>query len=78
MNVLIVEDDADIATAVGIGLQAKGHEVTVAGSGRRMNEVLSESEIDVILLDLGLPDVDGKCTEMTRVRRGLRFQRGKP
>lgn len=58
-RVLIVEDDADIATAVGIGLRAKGHEVIVAGSGRRMNEVLSESEIDVILLDLGLPDVDG-------------------
>lgn len=58
-RVLIVEDDTDIATAVGIGLQAKGHEVVVAGTGRRMNEVLSESEIDVILLDLGLPDVDG-------------------
>lgn len=67
-RVLIVEDDADIATAVGIGLQAKGHDVVVAGSGRRMNEVLSESEVDVILLDLGLPDVDG-IELISQVRR---------
>lgn len=58
-RVLVVEDDTDIARAVSIGLQAKGHEVVVAGTGRRMNEVLGESQIDVILLDLGLPDVDG-------------------
>lgn len=58
-RVLVVEDDNDIATAVSIGLQAKGHEVAVAASGRRMNEILAESEVDVILLDLGLPDVDG-------------------
>ena len=67
-RVLIVEDDTDIATAVSIGLRAKGHDVIVAGSGRRMNEILSESEVDVILLDLGLPDVDG-IELIIRVRR---------
>lgn len=58
-RVLIVEDDTDIATALSIGLRGKGHEVAIATSGRHMNEVLAEAEIDVILLDLGLPDVDG-------------------
>lgn len=67
-RILIVEDDSDIATAVRIGLQAKGHEVLLAGSGRQMNEVLSGNRIDVILLDLGLPDVDG-IDLISQVRR---------
>lgn len=67
-RVLVVEDDTDIATAVSIGLQAKGHEVFVAGTGRRMNEVLGETQLDVILLDLGLPDVDG-IDLITQVRK---------
>lgn len=58
-HVLIVEDDTDIARAVSIGLRGKGHEVSIAASGRQMNEILAEAEVDVILLDLGLPDVDG-------------------
>lgn len=67
-RVLIVEDDTDIARAVSIGLRAKGHEVVLAASGRRMNEVLSETAVDVILLDLGLPDVDG-IELISQVRR---------
>lgn len=67
-RVLIVEDDTDIATAVSIGLRGKGHEVAVATSGRQMNEVLAETEVDVIFLDLGLPDVDG-LELITQVRR---------
>lgn len=67
-HVLIVEDDTDIARAVSVGLRGKGHEVTIAGSGRQMNEALAEAAVDVILLDLGLPDVDG-IELITQVRR---------
>src|SRR3954464_11953507 len=58
-RVLVVEDDAEIAGALRRSLRIEGYDVRVAGDG---DEALSESglfEPDLVVLDLGLPRVDG-------------------
>ena len=58
-RVLIIDDDRDLLNVCRVGLQAFGHDVWTAGTGRGG---LAEAAIrapDVIVLDLGLPDMDG-------------------
>jgi DNA-binding response OmpR family regulator len=58
-QVLLVEDDAAIRTALTRALREHGHSVTAIGSGIAALSAAVESKPDVVLLDLGLPDVDG-------------------
>ena len=60
-RVLIVEDDAGIARALAVNLRARGYEVTHAASGRAAILAASDAHPDVVLLDLGLPDLDGRA-----------------
>jgi two-component system KDP operon response regulator KdpE len=58
-RVLIIDDDPDLLNVCSVGLAALGHQVWTAGTG---HEGLSEAAVrspDVIVLDLGLPDLDG-------------------
>jgi two-component system, OmpR family, KDP operon response regulator KdpE len=58
-RVLIIDDDRALLNVCGVGLHALGHEVWTAGTG---HDGLAEAAIrapDVIVLDLGLPDMDG-------------------
>ena len=59
VQVLLVEDDAEIRTALTRALRDHGHVVTSLGSGMPALSAAVEQKPDVILLDLGLPDVDG-------------------
>src|ERR1700742_2173921 len=58
-QVLLVEDDAAIRTALTRALREHGHVVTSIGSGLPALTLAVEQKPDVVLLDLGLPDVDG-------------------
>jgi len=58
-QVLLVEDDAAIRTALTRALREHGHVVTSLGSGMPALGAAVEQKPDVVLLDLGLPDVDG-------------------
>lgn len=64
MRVLIVEDDPGIATSLQEGLERHGHEIQHTASGR--DAVDAATSVDLVLLDLGLPDLDGKdvCREI--------------
>ena len=55
----MVEDDTAIRGALSRGLTERGHAVTVASAGLNGLELVLNSQPDVVLLDLGLPDVDG-------------------
>jgi two-component system KDP operon response regulator KdpE len=57
--VLTVDDDPAILRTLTINLRARGYEVESAGDGRSALQIVHERMPDVILLDLGLPDVDG-------------------
>ena len=58
-SVLIVEDDASIRTSLSRALTERGHAVTVASAGLEALELVVKAQPDVVLLDLGLPDIDG-------------------
>lgn len=59
-TVLIVEDDAQIRKMLGIILDTAGHKSVDAETGKQGIRLCSSVKPDIILLDLGLPDIDGK------------------
>ena len=59
IRVLVVDDEAALARALAINLRARGIEVEVAGTGAAALELVSRFRPDVVILDLGLPDLDG-------------------
>ncbi len=66
-KVLVVDDEPALARALAINLRANGWEVVTAADGRSALEAAATEHPDVVVLDLGLPDMDG-----TEVLAGLR------
>lgn len=58
-RVLLVDDDAALLRALAINLRSRGWAVTAAADGQSALRLAAEQEVDVVVLDLGLPDVDG-------------------
>ncbi|WP_405996786.1 response regulator [Streptomyces sp. NBC_00829] len=58
-RVLVVEDDPQLVRALKINLQAREFAVETAGDGQTALRVVADYRPDVVLLDLGLPDMDG-------------------
>lgn len=67
-SVLLIEDDQRIRRAVALALEADGFSVTEAGTGEEGLFVLAERDVDVVLLDIMLPDTDGfeVCRQIRR------------
>ncbi|WP_340538122.1 response regulator transcription factor [Nocardioides sp. GXZ039] len=65
--VLVVDDDPAILRTLTINLRARDYEVETAGDGRSALQIVDERMPDVVLLDLGLPDLDG-VDVLTRLR----------
>lgn len=59
MRVLLVEDDPSIAQSVTSSLQTAGIEVHHVGTGQAAIDFVKRDRPDVVLMDLGLPDMDG-------------------
>lgn len=59
IRVLVVDDDRPLARALAINLKAHGYDVTVAHDGRTALTEVARARPAVVVLDLGLPDVDG-------------------
>ena len=58
-RVLVVEDDPQLLRAMRITLRARGHEVVTAATGRKALSEVAAARPDLVVLDLGLPDLDG-------------------
>lgn len=58
-SILIVEDEARIATFVEKGLASAGYSPTVVGTGTAAVDYLATGSFDLVLLDVGLPGIDG-------------------
>lgn len=58
-RVLVVDDEPALARALAINLRSAGWEVVTAADGRAALEAAATTHPDVVLLDLGLPDLDG-------------------
>jgi DNA-binding response OmpR family regulator len=59
LRVLVVEDDEDTAASMALLLRLDGHEVRVAGEGGAALREAQDRPPDVVLLDIGLPGLDG-------------------
>ncbi len=72
-RVLIVEDAEDLREIYAMWLRERGYEVFEAGDGRTAWDRIAELQPDVVLLDLGLPSVDGwKLATLLRLDRRRR------
>ena len=67
MRILLVEDDPTLRRTLAIGLRAEGHEVLTAGDGRTALAAAREDDPQLMVLDLGLPDISG-VEVLTRLR----------
>jgi len=63
-RLLLVDDEVSIQRAMAPLLRSRGYSVTVAGTGREALDLFERERPDLIILDLGLPDMDG--TEVCR------------
>lgn len=72
-RVLIVDDEPQLARGLSLNLEARGYEVDVAVDGRSALEIAAERLPDLVILDLGLPDIDG-----VQVIEGLRVWSAMP
>ncbi len=67
VRILLVDDEVSIQRAVAPLLRSRGYEVEVAGTGEAALKVVASRPPDLVVLDLGLPDLDG--TEVCRRMR---------
>jgi CheY-like chemotaxis protein len=74
LRVLLVEDAQDIREVFTLLLRGEGAEVVATGSGREATELAAGRDFDVVLTDLGLPDMPGD----TVIRRVLATARRRP
>jgi two-component system KDP operon response regulator KdpE len=58
-RVLVVDDDRQMLKAVTNALSARGYDVMVASTGEAALSLLAQEEIDLVLLDLALPGIEG-------------------
>jgi DNA-binding response OmpR family regulator len=73
-QVLVVEDEEDIAFPLVRTLEREGYDVAWVASGRDALAHLSSSTADIMILDLGLPDMDG--LDVCRAARDAGFEGG--
>jgi DNA-binding response OmpR family regulator len=59
-RVLVVDDDPQILRAVRTSLQGHSYEVLTAGNGETALDVLPDADVDLVVLDLGLPGIGGQ------------------
>jgi len=58
-RILIIDDDTAVREATRIALVANGYEVVTADSGRSGLDVLRENAVDLVILDVFMPGMDG-------------------
>ncbi|MGC1235823.1 MAG: response regulator transcription factor [Xanthobacteraceae bacterium] len=67
LRVLVIDDEPPIRKLLRVGLSAHGYQIMEASSGKMALELLGEQPPDLIILDLGLPDMQGH--ELLRTMR---------
>ncbi|MBF0368101.1 MAG: response regulator [Magnetococcales bacterium] len=58
-HILVVDDDPDVRKLLKKALTKGGYRISSVGRGRDMTKVLEHKKVDLVILDLGLPDGDG-------------------
>lgn len=73
MQLLLVEDDPSLASGLQRALQNEGFSVNHVGTGKHALQVVKVEAPDIVILDLGLPDIDGLevLKQIRKVRMAL-------
>ena len=58
-RILVVDDEADVREMLADVLMSRGHHVTLAGGGREALQCFEQGDYDLVITDLGMPDVNG-------------------
>lgn len=69
LNILLVEDDALIRLSTADLLTDLGHRLLTAETGAAAEAILAERPVDLLLVDLGLPDMSGRDLALLAIRR---------
>jgi len=67
-RILIIDDEPQIRQLIDISLRSQGYTTMLAASGMQGLTLLANKSVDLVLLDLGLPDMDGQSV-LTELRR---------
>jgi PAS domain S-box-containing protein len=59
-KILIIDDEPEMCESLRIFFDTKGYDVTTAGSGEESREIIQDRRFDVALLDMVIPDTDGR------------------
>jgi two-component system KDP operon response regulator KdpE len=68
LRILVIDDEPPIRKLLRVGLSAHGYQIVEASNGKMALDLLSEQAPDLVILDLGLPDMEGH--ELLRTIRG--------
>jgi two-component system response regulator MprA len=71
VSLLLVEDDIELRGVLQRGLREEGYAVQAAGSGAEMLDLVGRAVPDVLVLDIGLPDSDGRDLCQALRARGI-------
>jgi len=74
LRVLLVEDSADVREVFTLLLRSEGVDVVATGSGCEAVDLAARTDFDIVLTDLGLPDIPGDVV----IRRVLAGSRRRP
>ena len=68
VKILVVDDEKEIRDLVGIYLRNEGYEVMLAGTGVEALKMMQEQEVDLIVLDVMMPEINGidACMEIRK------------
>jgi DNA-binding response OmpR family regulator len=72
-RILIAEDEAGMASFLDKGLRSRGYATTVVDDGAGAVAIATDEDFDLVILDLGLPDIDGLSVLRELRRRGERL-----
>jgi two-component system KDP operon response regulator KdpE len=68
IQIVVIDDELQIRRFLDISSRAQGYKVALAATGREGLEILANQDTDLVVLDIGLPDMDGH--EVLRDLRG--------
>ena len=73
INILLIEDDETIRKALTRLLEGEGYRVRAASDGTQLSDVLDDTPLDLVMMDIGLPWVNGlELTEMMKAHEQLK------
>ena len=72
MRLLLVEDELDIQSFLKRSLEEAGYEVEAAADGKTAQRLAIEGPFDILIVDLGLPDIDGISLILRLRQSGVR------